>query len=441
MTSLIVNPISLFGAYLVSLECMNASVFARSFKVFYNFYINLKNGKNDGKIDKIFRVLSTNMSLKSGIPRCSLNVLAFKLKTKGVQTPHDGRDLSDEVSSVLQSPPALESVSPHSSCNVATVFLHSLFLGLLVNIDGFIEETLLLIELDFIASSLVDHFILWKEIYSNSDWRDMCFSFDRSFTVMFLFENAFITVRKNDQSDFLVTYQTFDNPRHFGNPLNGAFPREGSDQEDEPENFVELSPFCSPMTLKDANEKSYTSARLKVYIDPQKGFLFFYFILLSFDDSDIDSEFEMMKINISLPIRFCESFSSPIVFYFSESGHYAASFTIKIGNEHYNVLLEFDEYKKTRVDHYAGHYVLSAISDINTCTTFFCRCADAEELMGHGMPRVGIFSIEIRDFVAPETDDDSALADALRPFPEDLQAFLKSITWRNPEAAGSTGSN
>jgi len=400
---------------------MNAAVFARSCKVLYILR------KNDGKIDKIFRVLSTNMSLKSGIPR-SLNVLAFKLKTGGVQTPHDGRDLSDKVSSVLQSPPALESVSPHSSCNVATVFLHSLFLGLLVNIDGFIEETLLLIELDFIASSLVDHFILWKEIYSQNDWRDVCFSFDRSFTVMFLFDNAFITFRKNNQSDFLVTYQTFDNPRHFGNPLNGAFPREGSDPEDDPENFVELSPFCSPMTLKDANEKSYTSARLKVYIDPQKGFLFFFFILLSFDDSDIDSEFEMMKINLSLPIRFCESISNPIMFDFSKSGYYAASFTIKIGNEHYNVLLEFDEYKQSGADHYAGHYVLSAISD--TCTTFFCRCADAEELMEHGMPRVGILSIEIRDFVAPETDDDSALADALRPFPEDLRTFLMSITWR-----------
>jgi hypothetical protein len=383
------------------------------------------------------------MSLKSGISS-SLKVLAFKLKTDGDQTPHDGRDLSGEVSSVLQSPPALESVSPHSSCNVATIFFYSLFLGLLVKIADF-EATLLLIELDFTASSLIDHFILWKEAYFQTDWRDMCFSFYRSFTCMILFDCAFITVRKNDQSDFLVTYQTFDNPRHFGNPLNGAFPREGSDPEDESENFVELSPFCSPMTLKDAKEKSYTFAQLKVYFDPKNCFLFFYFILLSFDDSDIDedqeldddNDFEMMKNNLSLPIRFCESISNPIMFDFSKSGYYAASFTIKIGNEHYNVLLEFNEYKQSCVNHYAGHYVLSAISDINTCTTFFCRCADAEELMEHGMPRVGVFSIEIPDFLAPETDDDSALADALRPLPEDLRTFLTSITWHNPEAAGS----
>jgi hypothetical protein len=371
------------------------------------------------------------MSSNSGIPS-PLNVLAFKLKTSGVQTPHNGRDLSGEVSRVLQSPPALESVSPHSSCNVATVFFYSLFLGLLVKIADF-EATLLLIELDFTASYLIDHFILWKETYQ-TDCRDICFSFDRSFTMMFLFDNAFITVRKNDESEFSVTYQTFDNPRHFGNPLNGAFPREGSDPEDEPENFVVLSPFCSPMTLKDAEEESYTSAQLKVYVDPKNCFLFFYFILLSFDDSDIDSDFEMMKINLSLPIQFCESISSPIVFDFC---HYAASFTIKIGNEHYNVLLEFDEYKQTRVDHYAGHYVLSAISDSKTCTTFFCRYADAEKLMELRMPRVGILSIEIRNFVASETDDDSALENVMRDLPEGLRTFLRSITWTNPEAAGS----
>jgi len=35
LTSLIVNPISQFRAYLVRLECMNAAVFARSCKVLY----------------------------------------------------------------------------------------------------------------------------------------------------------------------------------------------------------------------------------------------------------------------------------------------------------------------------------------------------------------------------------------------------------------------
>jgi len=385
----------------------------------------------------LFKGLSTNMSLKPGTPPPS-RVLSFKPIKNGPQTPHDGVDLSSKMEKVLQSHPALESVSPHSSCNVATVFLNSFILGLLVKIASF-EATLLLIELEFTASSLVDHFILWKEGYFQTDWRDMCFSFYRSFTVMFLFDNAFITVRKNDRSDFLVTYQTFGNPIHFGNPLNGAFPRESSDPEDELEKFVKLSPFCSPMTLKDAKEESYTSAQLKVYIDPKNCFLFFYFNLLSFDDSDIndrelddDSDFEMMKINISLPIRFCESISNPIVFDFSKSGYYAASFTIKIGDEHYIVLLEFDDFKQSHVDHYAGHYVLSAISDSNTCTTFFCRYADAEELMEHGMPRGGVLSIEIPDFVPPETDDDSALENALRPLPEDLQAFLISITWRKP---------
>jgi len=406
---------------------------------FYIFYI-----KNDGKIEKFFIVLSTNMSSPKGTPR----VLVFDPIKNGVQTSENSDLYVSEMDKVLQSAPVVQSVSPHSDLNCAKLFFTPFFLALLVKIAGF-ETTLLLIELEFTRSSLVDHFFFWKEINFKTDWRDMCFSFYRSFTCIILFDCAFITVRKNDESEFSVTYQTFDNPRHFGNPLNGAFPREGSDPEDEPENFVELLPFCSPMTLKNAEEEdSYTFARLKVYIDPKYWFMFFSFLLLSFDDGDVDdreldddSDFEMMKINLSLPIRFCESISSTIVFAFSNSGYYAASFTIKIGDEHYKVLLEFDKFKQSCVDHYAGHYVLSAISDSNTCTTFFCCYADAEELMEHGMPRVGVLSIKIPVFVPPKTDDDSALENVMRDLPEDLRTFLTSITWHNPEAAGTTESN
>jgi hypothetical protein len=397
---------------------------------FANFSIFYK--KNDGKIEKLFKVLSTNMSLNPGTPPHS-RVLSFKPSENGVQTPHDGVDLSSEMRSVLESPPALESVSPYFDLDVATVFLNSLFLGLLVKIAG-VEATLLLIELEFTGSSLVDHFIFWKEKYIQIDLKGGC-TFYRSLTAMFLFDCAFITVRKNDRDDFLVTYQTFDNPKHSGNPLNGAFPREGSDPEDESRNFVELLLFCSPMTFKDARDKSYTFAQLKVYIDPQKSFLFFVFTLLSFDDEEIDDReldddrnFEMMKIELSFPIRFCESISSPIVF---DGENYIASFTIKIGNEPYNVRLHFGAFEYFSVDHRDRHYSLSAIRDKNTRTTFFCGETDAEDWMKLGMPRVGIFSIEIPEFVAPE----------LTPLPKDLRTFLTSITWHNPEAAGSTESN
>ena len=399
--------------------------------------------KNDGKIENLFKVLSTNMSLKPGTPPPS-NVLAFKLTTDGIQTPHDRGNLSSEVSSILQGPPTLESVSPHSSCNIATVFLKSLFLGLLVKIAGY-EATLLLIDLEFTGSSLVDHFFFWKEINILIDYSEENCLFYRSFTCMFLFDYAFITVRKNDRSDFEVTYRTFGNPQRFGNPLNGEFPRADRGLEDESGNLVELLPFCSPMTFKDAKDKSYTFAQLKVYNDPQNSFLFFVLTLLSFDDDEIDdreldddSKFEMANFELSFPIQCCgQSISSPIVFQFSEGGDYIASFTIKIGDEDYKVRLYLGAYDRYSIDHRDGHYTLSAISDRDTCTTIFCGNTDAEVLMERKMSRVGILAIEIPDFVAPETDDYSAIVDASRHLPEGLRTFLRSITWTNPEAAGS----
>ena len=48
--------------------------------------------------------------------------------------------------------------------------------------------------------------------------------------------------------------------------------------------------------------------------------------------------------------------------------------------------------------------------------------------MEQRMSRRGILSIEIPGFVAPETDDDCALVNALTPLPEGLQAFLRSIS-------------
>jgi len=381
------------------------------------------------------------MSSQPGLPG---RVLFFRPHEDGVQNPKNPALSMDElVVSILQSPPALKSVSPYFEYDVAKVFFNSLFLELLVKIAG-VETTLLLIELEHTASSLVDHFFFWKEINILIDAERGC-QFYRSFTCLLLFDNAFITVRKTDGTDFLVTRQTFDNPERFGNPLNGAFPRADRDLEDDSGNLVELLPFCSPMTFKDARDKSYTFAKMKVYIDDQKSFLFFVMTLLSFDDEEIeerelddDSNFEMTKFELSFPIQLCGgSISTPIVFDFSESGDYIASFTIKIGNKDYNVRLYLGAYNDYFIHHRDGHYTLSAISDRNTCTTIFCGYTQAEELMERKMSKVGILAIEIPDFVAPEMDDDSALIDALTPLPEVLQAFLKSITWCNPKETGS----
>ena len=372
-------------------------------------------------------------------------VLFFHPHEDGVQTPENPKIPLDELTEItLQSAPVVQSVSPYTAVDVANVFLTPLFLGLLVKIAG-VEATLLLIDLEFTGSSLVDHFFFWKEINILIDNSEENCEFYRSFTCLLLFDHAFITVRKNDRTDFEVTCQKFGNPQRFGNPLNGAFPRAGRDLEDDSGNLVELSLFCSPMTLKDATDKSYTFKQLKVYIDHQKSFLFFFFTLVTFDDDEIDdreldddSKFEMAKFELSFPIQFCgRSISSPIVFEHREEGDYIASFTIKIGNEDYNVRLYFGTYNSYFIDHHDSHYTLSTISDRNTCTTIFCGYTDAEFLMKQKMSRVGILEIEIPDFVAPETDDDSGMVDALRNLPVDLQAFLRSITWRNPEAAGS----
>jgi hypothetical protein len=153
---------------------------------------------------------------------------------------------------------------------------------------------------------------------------------------------------------------------------------------------------------------------------------------------------ETNQIELSFPIlSFGQSITGQNLFrtriecpgYFT--GEYFSDFTIKIGEVVYNVCLSFGDFKDYSVDHRDGHYVLSAIYNKETCTTIFCGDADACELIDQEMTRRGIFSIQIPEFVAPKTDNYSELVDALRPLPEDLQAFLSSITWRNPEAAGS----
>jgi hypothetical protein len=160
-------------------------------------------------------------------------------------------------------------------------------------------------------------------------------------------------------------------------------------------------------------------------------------------------------------------FTAEEVGYFPEyCPDFFADFTIKIGEGNYNVSISFGAFKESSVDHLDGYYKMSAIYDKKTCTTIFCggdfdavekippsaihhkkTCItffcdgneDAFEQMNHEMTRIGIFSIEIPEFVAPETDEYeySELFDSLTHLPDDLQAFLRSITWRKPKAAGS----
>lgn len=379
-------------------------------------------------------------------------VLVFEPSANGVQIPKNcdhyaTTNLIDKMGSHQSD--AVESVSQHNDADSAKFLLHSSFLGLFVRISG-MPTTFLLIELEFTASSLIDHFFNWTENCEqvNDDGGSLIY---RSFTCMFMFQHAYVTVEKKESGDFVVKYQTFNNPERFGDPRNGGFPRArlefnymDPDPEDESKKLVQVLPFCHPMTLKDASDASYNFARLNVHVDPEKNFLFFVFRSLSFrdEDEDEDREFEMKAIEFSFPIRSSgQSISSPIDFG-SENGNYIASFTIKIGDEDYSIRFSFGTFEGYSVDHRNGYYTLSAINHWTDSTTIFCQNTDAEELMEQTMTRLGILSIEIPEFVAPETDDESAL----RPLPEDLQAFLRSITWCNPEAriaqfARAAGSN
>lgn len=170
-------------------------------------------------------------------------------------------------------------------------------------------------------------------------------------------------------------------------------------------------------------------------------------------------------------------FTAEEVGYFPEyCTEFYADFTIKLGEKNYKVSIFFGAFKESSVvDHRNGHYSLSAIYDKKTCTTIFCggdentvemippraiyhekTCItcfckgneDEFEKMNREMTRIGIFSIEIPEFVAPETDEYSysELFDSLTHLPDDLQSFLRSITWRNPDAqiaqfARAAGSN
>ena len=321
-----------------------------------------------------------------------------------------------------------------SSCSIK-FFLDGMFLLILIS-SSENSPVFLLLQLEFPAESLISHYVSWA-----SD----------AFFCVFIFPNAYILVKKRQCDDFVVEYVCFDKPERDGNSKNGGFPKAGMEfnyMNSESKKLVQLVPLCPPMILRDASDESYNFARLNVHVDPEKNFLFFVFRSLSFsdEDEDEDREFEMKAIEFSFPIRSSgRSISSPIDFG-SENCGYVASFTIKIGDEDYNVRFSFGTFESYTVDHRDGYYTLSAINNCTDSTTIFCRDTDAEELMERTMTRLGILSIEIPEFVAPETDDDSALVDALRHLPEDLQAFLRSITWCNPETriaqfARASGSN
>jgi hypothetical protein len=185
-------------------------------------------------------------------------------------------------------------------------------------------------------------------------------------------------------------------------------------------------------------ENGYTVAMLVVLEDK---FIIFHTKLVFYQCT---AKIEAKQIELPFPIQsFGRSITSQIEFKTTEhSGYYSqyfTDFTIKIGERNYNVCMSLGAFKDYSVDHRDRHYTLSAIYNKETCTTIFCGNADAScEMMDLGMTRHGIFSIEIPEFVAPETDEYeyeySEMFDSLTHLPIDLQAFLRSITWCNPDA-------
>jgi hypothetical protein len=182
-------------------------------------------------------------------------------------------------------------------------------------------------------------------------------------------------------------------------------------------------------------ENGYSVAVLVMLEDK---FIIFYTKLVFIQGT---AKIEVKQIELPFPIQsFRQSITSAISFTTNDhSGYYCqyfTDFTIKIGAINYNVCMSFGAFNDYSVDHRDRHYTLSAIYNKETCTTIFCGNEDAVERMDHGMTRRGIFSIEIPEFDAPETDEYkySELFDSLTHLPNDLQAFLRSITWCNHDA-------
>jgi hypothetical protein len=210
-------------------------------------------------------------------------------------------------------------------------------------------------------------------------------------------------------------------------------PQETTQWADAP--MIEKSRVAYRFDEGPDEENQYSVAVLVVWEDK---FVIFYTKLVFYQGT---AKIEVKQIELQFPIQsFGHSITSEISFTTNDrSGYYCqyfTDFTIKIGEINYYVCMSFGEFNNYSVDHRDGHYTLSAIYNKETCTTIFCGNEDAVERMDRGMTRRGIFSIKIPEFVALETDEYeySELFDSLTHLPDDLQAFLRSITWCNPDA-------
>ena len=113
------------------------------------------------------------------------------------------------------------------------------------------------------------------------------------------------------------------------------------------------------------------------------------------------------------------------------NGHFVfvASFNIQIGSDEYKCDIIFQSHTYLHSD---GSYCLDIIQTTNDQTIF---CSDEDyDSWSEGGKKVGNLIINIPTFRAPKTDCPLELASALKVLPDDLQSFLRKITWQNPES-------
>lgn len=341
------------------------------------------------------------------------------------------------------------SINPTKQKYSVQIFLYDVFLVLFVIMYG-VQPTMLIFELDFLASSLIEHYVTWEPvIISDDDEQGMIM--EDSLRAIIVFENSYIIVKgyqkipQDGDSFFTVFYRKNDGPNRYGDSRNGAFPTAGS--EERHIDLEDLELFCTPKNCRNQNDLWYNFAHLKIFHDHTDQY--FFFVCSRFDffkdeqsryHESESNEFKSSHFEFSLPIGcICVVPPKSIEFNFNDDtrcseNFFDAMFIIGIGSIEYRCQIIFDSFENCAIMHYKTFYSLSIIRKPDDNTTIFCSDSDAYDMISRGAVRVGKFSIEIPEFVAPKTELPSELTLALKVLPRELQFFLEQITWQNPES-------
>lgn len=368
----------------------------------------------------------------------SHRIISHHMMPKGEMLPtsHDPKKFS-----VLQE---MLSSSGQSSKNPANsdfirFLLHDVFFVILVVMYG-VEPTILIFELDSLASSLIEHHVAWHYVLVDQEDGEEIWEVQKNaFSCIFIFSHFHIFVQGggtlDDSADsFKVSYEKHDGPNRKGNPSNGAFPAVELDLRSS--DLEDLKLFCEPKFCRYQSELFYDFGHLKIFVDDQRSYIFFVFSSVEFyiDVVNQEKEFKFPHLEFSFPILSgSEPSPDSIVFEHFDycNGHFefVASFNIQIGSDFYKCDVLFGLFLNSSYRHSDGSYALDIIRATNGTTKFLL---DDDFIECEAEKKVGFLILNIPTFRAPKTSCPSELASELKGLPKELQSFLREITWKNP---------